>query len=381
MVAQQRFLEEGQELPVADALVVLGAGDGELLGRDAPVEQVPGPGLLLACHALAQPMRVKAGDQGLGTDALAPVVQPQGGLARNGGQAMAGEVRERVRKARRVVPHLASVGDLCSQLVGGQVVQPAVGKGMRAVEHGFGLRPVAGPVAPRLLMAAVDAAHGQHDGWRAQVHLGTRGLVDGQRAADPPIGVFELRHAVAVQQRQLAAAARRTQLLNQAQRHAARSAPQQVVARHAVALAVPAALDQIHRGHELHALLQQPVVNLCGRMLDVVTRPGLRPAVVGVELTKTLPIGQRPRGAVGDLFLGLQPGAHQRHAAKGPQGQAAETLGAVAIDQSHAAPGAQRLQRGDDAGQAAAHDHQVCLQCCHVFVSLGPACPFLWWRR
>ena len=37
-------------------------------------------------------------------------------------------------------------------------------------------------------MAAVDAAHGQHDGWRAQVHLGTRGLVDGQRAADPPIG-------------------------------------------------------------------------------------------------------------------------------------------------------------------------------------------------
>ena len=46
---QQRLLEELRKLHVADALVVLGARDGELLGRDAPVEQMPGPGR--ACSA------------------------------------------------------------------------------------------------------------------------------------------------------------------------------------------------------------------------------------------------------------------------------------------------------------------------------------------
>ena len=104
-------LRKRRELHVADALVVLGARDGELLGRDAPVQQVPGPGFFLRGHALAQPVGVEAGDQRLGADAPARVVQPQRRLAGDGGQAVPLEMRERVRKAGGVVPHLAGVGD------------------------------------------------------------------------------------------------------------------------------------------------------------------------------------------------------------------------------------------------------------------------------
>ena len=56
------------------------------------------------------------------------VIEPQRRLAGNGGEAMAREVRERMRKACRVVPHLAGVGDLRAQVVGGPVVQAAVGE-------------------------------------------------------------------------------------------------------------------------------------------------------------------------------------------------------------------------------------------------------------
>jgi hypothetical protein len=110
VVAEQGLLEEAGNC-VADALVVLGAGDRELLDRDAPVQQVPGPGLLLLGHALAQPVGVEAGDQRLGADAPAAVVQPQRRLAGNGRQPVALEMRVGMREAGGVVPHLAGVDD------------------------------------------------------------------------------------------------------------------------------------------------------------------------------------------------------------------------------------------------------------------------------
>ena len=44
-VAQQQFFQEQRELLVAYAGVVLGAGDGKFFQGNAPVQQVPGPGL------------------------------------------------------------------------------------------------------------------------------------------------------------------------------------------------------------------------------------------------------------------------------------------------------------------------------------------------
>jgi hypothetical protein len=46
--------------------------------------------------------------------------------------------------------------------IGHQVVQPAVGKRVGAVEHGGGQGAVLGPVGAGFFVAAVDAAHGQH---------------------------------------------------------------------------------------------------------------------------------------------------------------------------------------------------------------------------
>jgi hypothetical protein len=158
---------------------------------------------------------------------------------------------------------------------------------------------------------------------------------------------------------------------DQALRHVARGAPDDVVARQAVAVAVQAAFDPVHGGHELQALGGQPVIDAGARVFDVMPRPLQRPMVAGVggvEFAEAQPVGQRALGRVGDLHLRLQRRADQRHAAEGPQRQTAETLGAVAVDQRHAPSGAQQLQCGDDAGQAAAHHHGIAwLHCTHVF--------------
>ncbi len=53
VIAQQQFFHEQWELFIPDAGVVLGAGDGKFLGGNAPVQQVPGPGLFLFRHPLA----------------------------------------------------------------------------------------------------------------------------------------------------------------------------------------------------------------------------------------------------------------------------------------------------------------------------------------
>jgi hypothetical protein len=75
-------------------------------------------------------------------------------------------------------------------------------------------------------------------------------------------------------------------------------------------------------------------------------------------------------GRVGNLHARLQRRAHQGHAAKGPQGQPAQALGRVAVHQRHALALAQRLQGGDDAGQAAADDQDVGrMGVCHAGVS------------
>ena len=69
MVAEESLHQERNELPIPDALIMLGAGNGEFLRGDAPVEQMPGPGLLLCGDAATQIVCVETGNQRFGTNA------------------------------------------------------------------------------------------------------------------------------------------------------------------------------------------------------------------------------------------------------------------------------------------------------------------------
>ena len=93
----------------------------ELPGGDAPVEQVPAPGFLERRQSPNQLVRVETRDQRQRTDAPALVIEPQGRLARNQAQAVALEMRLRMRHAGRVVPHVAEVIQACAQAGGGLV--------------------------------------------------------------------------------------------------------------------------------------------------------------------------------------------------------------------------------------------------------------------
>ena len=156
----------------------------------------------------------------------------------------------------------------------------------------------------------------------------------------------------------------------------ARGAPDDVVARHRIALAIAPALDPVDRRHEADAVRQQPVVHLGARMLDVMARPLHGVGVCGIQLAEAHPVGEGALGRVGDLLFFLQRGADQRHPAERPLCQPAEAFRAVAVHKYHALAGAQQFQRGDDAGQAAADHHCIGLHNSHSD-HLSRCCPRL----
>lgn len=123
-----------------------------------------------------------------------------------------------------------------------------------------------------------------------------------------------------------------------------RGAPDDVVARQRVrrALTEAAALDPVHRRQEAQALTQQPVVDLRARTLDAALRPGQRPLVGWIDLAEAQPVAQRHFGAVRHAHTRLQRRADQRHPAKSPARQPAETLRGIAVDQRHRHPRAAR---------------------------------------
>jgi hypothetical protein len=140
-----------------------------------------------------------------------------------------------------------------------------------------------------------------------------------------------------------------------------------VIARQAVAVAQQAALNPVHGGHELQAAGDQPVVDLGAGVFDVVASPLAGQHILLAEFAETNPVAQGDVGRILELHAPLQRRVHQRHAAKGPQGQATQTFGRVAVDQGHALPGAQAFQRGHQPGQAAADDENIRLnRACHV---------------
>jgi hypothetical protein len=82
------------------------------------------------------------------------------------------------------------------------------------------------------------------------------------------------------------------------------------------------------------------------------------------QLAKANPVAQRNLGGVFELHAPLQGRIHQRHAAKGPQGQTAQAVARVAVHQRHALARLQAFKRRDQAGQAAANHQHIRLHCC-----------------
>ncbi|MEI2735970.1 MAG: hypothetical protein V9G24_15030 [Rhodoblastus sp.] len=99
--------------------------------------------------------------------------------------------------------------------------------------------------------------------------------------------MIEPRDAMAVQQREPPARIGGAHCGDEPAREELRRAPHDVIARQRIAVALHAALDPVDRRHEGHALRSQPVVDLAARMLDVMARPGQRPAVVVAKLAET----------------------------------------------------------------------------------------------
>src|SRR5690554_1021456 len=105
-------------------------------------------------------MGIKTGHQWFRANAFAPMIQPKGRFAGDGGKSVALEVWIGMGETRRVVPHLTRMSDVCPKMTFCPMMQFAIGEGVRTIEHGFGLWPVSRPVGSTLLMTAVDATHG-----------------------------------------------------------------------------------------------------------------------------------------------------------------------------------------------------------------------------
>ena len=276
---------------------------------------------------------------------------------------MALKMRKRVRKACSVIPHLARVGDVPVQRVGHPAVHFAVGKRVCAIQHVGRPGAVFRPVGACLWVATVDTACGQHHDRSGEVHFCARGFIHGHGARDLACAVLQCGHAVVMQQRETPGALARgggcAQCRNHAPREFARCAPDHVVTRHAVAVAVHAALDPAHGGHELHAFAQQPVVDLAARMLHVVLGPLPGQHVVYAQCCKTQPVAQGNVRCVGNLHARLQRRAHQRHTAKSPQRQSPQALRRIAVHQGNRPAGAQAFERRDDTGQPPTDHHHI----------------------
>ncbi len=189
--------------------------------------------------------------------------------------------------------------------------------------------------------------------------LDPAGFVDGDGPVDAPRLLRELGDAVPMPQQQPIAATAACGLLqgrNHDLRQVRGGAPQHVVARQAVALAVLAALDPVDGRQKAQAVTQQPLINLGRAALHVMFGPAPGPHFAGIELAKAQPVLQGPLGAVGDALAPLQRGIDQAHAAKSPARQTAQTLWGVAVQQRDAPTSAQALQRRHQAGQPSADD-------------------------
>ena len=81
--------------------------------------------------------------------------------------------------------------------------------------------------------------------------------------------------------------------------------------------------------------------------------------IAGIQFAKADPVFQRTLRVIGNAHLTLQRRTNQRHTTKRPQCQPAQTLGRIAVDQSHTLACPQQLDRRDNAGDTAANDQGI----------------------
>ncbi len=92
-------------------------------------------------------------------------------------------------------------------------------------------------------------------------------------------------------------------------------------------------------------------------MFHVIFGPLQGQIILGCQLAKTEPVFQGDFRCVGNLHAFLQRRAHQHHAAKGPQRQAAHPFFRVTVRQGYGLTSTQAFKSRDNACQPAA-DHQ-----------------------
>jgi hypothetical protein len=225
-------------------------------------------------------------------------------------------------------------------------------------------------------VAAVDAAGGDDDGLAEGLEGFAAALQHAAAAADAAHQGGEALDAVAEMHRQLRCVGMVAQPRDELHRQLAAGAPDDVEARHGIALRVQAALDPVRHREEADAVGLQPEIDLVVAAPGVGLGPAPRPMVVRPELGEGAPVGEGLGRGVLDAVLLLLAAADDEDAAEALLGQAAEVFLLVAVEDRHAAAGLQQLQRGADAGQAAADDDDVALVGSHAFSSVpdvGPA--------
>ena len=103
-----------------------------------------------------------------------------------------------MRETSSVIPHFTGINDMATEFIGDFVMQFAVGKRMRAIEHGIRQGPVLRPVSAGLLMVAVNTAGGDHYGGCTETDSLSRGIVHTDGAGDFVAALFQGGNTVTV---------------------------------------------------------------------------------------------------------------------------------------------------------------------------------------
>jgi hypothetical protein len=135
--------------------------------------------------------------------------------------------------------------------------------------------------------------------------------------------------------------------------------PEQVIARHAVARHVIAALHPVDGRHEAHAFVAKPAIHALGALLHVGFSPPSRPRIGVRKLRERQPVGEREFGRILYTHAALQRRAYDCHATKSRPGKAADVTFVMPIYKGHRAIVIEALVGGDEARNSCANDDHV----------------------
>ena len=252
------------------------------------------------------------------------------------------------------------------------LMQPAIGKGVGAVEQNFRRTvPVGMPVLPDQIQIAVDAA-GSHNHHRRFGFKCLATVCSHARAAAHGAGSgVQAFHPVLAEQGESISLRMLQQALHQRLHQPVPGAPHHVPARYGVAAApgLHAAFHPERQGQKGQALPAQPVVHILQAVMHIVLGPAAWPVIDGTvagKIAKAQPVLQRLFGRVLDALASLLRRVHQQDAAKAFLRQAAQVLFGIAVQQQHAPPLVQQAQGAHNACQSGSDDQDVAPMPLHV---------------